>query len=706
MTVTDACTAAVHALLHPTSVAIVGARDRPGGWADRIRTNLLRFRFEGAVHAINPRHATLWGKPAFPDIAAFPEAPDHLVVLVPPEAAVATLSGAAALGVRSATVFSSGGPGSTFGDELAAIARDTALVISGPNCLGNISVLGKLVTTTEARIEEIVAGPVAVVGQSGGIVHSLNRVLTGRGYGVRYVVSSGDETCTTTADYLRYFGRDPELRVVVTFVESVRDWPAFLDACAALRAVGKHMIAIKVGQSAESRVAAASHTGALAGAYAAFEAAAATAGVVTVPSMDVAVEACEYLTRLPPPKGTGIGAITLSGGVRELLLDAAARHDARLPELGATTIDALGALVGGEVEVSNPQDVGYAGVSSVDTMVACAQALARDGAIDVVLVQEELLTHEVPSKMAALATFDTAFAGASRSVPVALFSMCSPAAVTPYGRETRERHGSLVFLQSVEKTLAAVTAIGRAEQVADRRADAAAERPDTAAAAARVRALLRAAPLTEVVAKAALAEYGFATPREGHAVDADDARRVAETLTAPYVVKVVSTTLTHKLDAGGVVLGVPTPDAVAACCTEMAARVPDVEGFLVVEQVAQRIEFVVGFARDPEVGPVVMVGAGGTGVEAYEDVAFVPLPCSRADARDAIARTRAGSRLLGPWRGRPGGDEEALVSAVCAMSWFAEDLADVVSSAEINPLVALPGRTGVLVLDALVLPAT
>ncbi|HZE32486.1 MAG TPA: CoA-binding protein, partial [Actinoallomurus sp.] len=284
----------VAALLRPRSVAIVGARDRSGTWPDRIRGNLRRFGYPGPVFAVNPRRATVWGEPCYPDLVSLPEPADHLVVLLPAPAAVEVLRGARRAGARSATVFSSGfGAEDGLLGQLRDIAAVDGLAISGPNCLGNISVPASLVTTTDSRLAELREGPVAVVGQSGGIVTSFNRVLVDRGVGTRYVVSSGNETCLTTADYLRFFARDDGVRVALAFVESIRDRDAFFAACAEMIAAGKHVVVLKAGQTPESRQAAASHTGALAGSFAAFAAVAEQLGIICITGMDLAVEACE-----------------------------------------------------------------------------------------------------------------------------------------------------------------------------------------------------------------------------------------------------------------------------------------------------------------------------------------------------------------------------------------------------------------------------
>ncbi|MFI6348413.1 acetate--CoA ligase family protein [Streptomyces sp. NPDC050560] len=695
----------VHALLHPRTVAIVGAGDRPGSWPQRIRGNLERFGYAGTVYPVNPRREQVWGAACYPDLAALPETPDHLVVLIPAAAALETVRLGARLGVRSATIFSSG-----FGDHaggpplsaLTAVADRSAMALSGPNCLGNISVPASMVTTTDSRLGEIMDGPVAVVGQSGGVVTALHRVLVGRGIGARYMVSSGNETCLTTADYLRYFATDDGVRVVAAFVESVRDLDAFLGACDALAARGKRLVALKVGRSEAGRTAARSHTGALAGSFDAFEAVTAAHGVISVGTIDQAVEACEFLSRVPAPTGGKVAVITVSGGVRELVLDGAAAAGVPLAAFSDATRRALTELVGPEMDVGNPLDSGFAGLSDAGVLVRCAETAAADPDVGLVLLQEELLGRPEPGKEATLARYDAAFPGGTvgGTVPVALFSMAS-LAVTGHGRALRRRLPHLAFLQSTDKALATVGAL-----LANGAAGPAAPAPATGRAARRdgALALLRDLPahLTEVEAKHLIRHYGFTTPEETHADTPARARAWAAGHRAPYVVKRVSRESTHKSDTGGVLLGLPDPDAVEAACRGLAEDGEPTEGFLVAEQAPPGVELVLGFVRDPEVGPVVMVGAGGISVELFGDVAFAPAPCTRDQALAALRRTRAAA-LLGPWRGRPGCDLDAVADAVCAMADLAADLGDIVESAEVNPLLVRAGAPGALALDAVVL---
>ena len=694
----------IGALLNPQNICIVGARDGDGGWADRIYGNLKRFGFGGQIYPVNPRRDQVWDEKAYPDMVSIPDQPDHALIVIPSRFAVDAVADAVASGARSATILSGGFSPEQLA-EIQAMVNGTGFALSGPNCLGNISVPAKLITTTDSRLAEIKDGPVAIVGQSGGVVTAMNRALVGRGIGVRHMVSSGNETCVTTAGYIRYFGGDDGIRVVVAFVESVRDHERFFEACTELANAGKYLVALKVGQTVASRDAAASHTGALAGSYAAFEAVAATRGVVTVGTIDLAVEACEYLSRVPMPSGGKVAVVTVSGGVRELVLDGAGRTGAELADFSVEARKGLSSLIGEDLEVSNPLDSGFAGLSDPNVLVSCVETVAADPEVGLILLQEELLGRPEPKKEKTLRLYDESFAGGvtrTRGIPVSLFSMASFGA-NEYGHQIRDGVPNLSFLQGTEKALGVASALLRTAGHVRRAAGYL--HPGTEGSPRREAALAMLAELpqdlTEVEAKRLLSLYGFSSPDEMHVSTAEEAEKWASTNTAPFVVKLVARGLTHKTEAGGVVVNLQDSAEVASACRAMGVSNPANDGYIVGRHVSGGVELILGFTNDPEVGPVVAVGLGGVSVELFGDVALVPAYCTAEQAFAAIESTNAGT-VLGNWRGRLPSDIDSVVRAVCSMAELAGDLVDVLESAEVNPLVALAATSGTFALDALV----
>ncbi len=338
----------VAALTAPRNAVLVGASDRPGSWSARVWQNLNRYQFPGPIHLINPRRSELWGRPCYPDFNSLPEAPDHLVVLVPAAGVIEALRSGAAAGARSATVFSAGfGEGfdaqaAALGRELAAVIAETGLGVSGPNCMGNVCARSRLVTLTEDRPLTVRSGPVALVGQSGGMMIFTNQALQERGIWPDYLITSGNEAGLTIADYVAFFADQSDLRVIIVYVEAISDLARFKAACRSARAAGKSIVAVKLGQSEAGRHAAMAHTGSLAGAMEAFDAVAGEIGVVRADTLDDAVEITELLVHTGAPKGRRLGAVTLSGAYRGLLLDwpsataSSSRHWRRQPASGST----------------------------------------------------------------------------------------------------------------------------------------------------------------------------------------------------------------------------------------------------------------------------------------------------------------------------------------------------------------------------------
>src|SRR5579862_1631684 len=358
----------VHAMLHPRNIVLVGATDKPGNYAERIWNNLIKYKFEGGLYPVNSRRETIWGVPCYKDFAGLPEKPDHVLVLVPARFAVQVIREAAAAGARSATIVTSGfselqdDESQRLAVELQEAIRQTGLAVTGPNCLGNLSAGENLFTNIDDRIVTMEAGPVAIAGQSGAIVMAIRQALEDRGVGVGYMVTTGNEAGLETTDLISYFAVDPQIRVIVVYLEGVRNTKAFRDACKAARAAGKPVIAIKLGASEGGRAAAMAHTGALAGSIESFDAISTREGVIRARGLDELIEMTECFVHASPPKGSRLAAVTLSGGKRGLLLDAFYSAGLNFAPLGPGATDKLGKMLGPGSIVGNPLDAGFAAV--------------------------------------------------------------------------------------------------------------------------------------------------------------------------------------------------------------------------------------------------------------------------------------------------------------------------------------------------------
>ena len=705
----------VDALLNPRNVVILGASDTPGNWSWRVWRNVNRYKFPGPVYPLNPRRDTVWETRCYRSFDELPEPPDHVVVVIPASFVPDALLDARRAGARSATVLTAG-----FGESsdpsaralsarLKAVIAESGLAVSGPNCFGNLHARSSLMTMPDDRMQRLVNGPVAIIGQSGGLSMSIKRSLEERGIDAGSVVTSGKQAGLASPDYIAYYAMNDDIRIVVSYLESVQNPEAFLAACRMARSAGKPVLVIKLGASAEGRAAALAHTGALAGSMEAFDAVAGAAGALRLRTVDEVTEAVEYFLHAPLPRGRRLGAITFSGALRGLLLDAAAAHGLGFAPLADTTRQRLAAVLGVGTIIGNPLDSGFTGLTNRESYVKCVEAMLDDPGIDLVLLQAEL--PRAPGMDRAEANMRAIEQIAARAKkPIVQFSMGSHG-LTDYGRALRAQLPHVPCLQEVDKTLRLVRAIS---DYAARAAQGPAspvvpphkgrERLEKVLADAAKRGSGKA--LDEVHSKQLLKAYGIAPPKEAVARSATQAVEIAKRIGFPVVAKGVSAALPHKSDAGVVKLGLDSAKAVRAAYDEIAdalARHGDGRGHvLVAEQVTDGVELVLGANRDPEVGPVILFGTGGIALELYRDVALAPPPLDEARALALIEATRAGQIVRG-YRGRPALDVKAAVAALIGLSRLMLDAAGRIQSIDINPF--LLRRRGGVALDALVVLA-
>ena len=705
----------VKALTEPRNAVLVGANDRPGSWAWRVLRNLKQYEFPRPLYLVNPRRTEIAGDRCYPDFKSLPEPPDHLVVLVPATGVPEVLRSGAAAGARSATVFSSGfgeaynSDAVPLGRELKEVIAETGLAVSGPNCMGNICAKTRLVTLSEDRPLLLREGPIALVGQSGGMMIFLNAALEERGMNAEYLITSGNEAGLGIPDYIAFFSDQPELKVIIVYIEAIADIEKFKAACRMARAAGKAIVAVKLGQSESGRDAAMAHTASLAGSIEAFDAVAADLGIVRADTLDDAVEMSELLVHTGAPGGRRLGAITLSGAFRGLLYDAAERNGLQFPKLADATLEKLNAILGVGSLVSNPIDGGFGVLSSDDNYKASIAALQADPNIDMILIQENL-PREPGSDRAEryIHTVEAIVAGGAPK-PIAIITPVSHSQ-SDYSRALRAQVPHVSFLLEVNKSLRAIASVARRDELEclARSSAKAASMPAETAAAARVRMLAKngAAALDEVESKALFRAYGIPTPAEIAVLSADDAVKAARQIGYPVVLKAVAAKLLHKSDAGAVALHLGDDDAVRAAYGRIAdnvrrAGIATLDAMLVCQQIGGGLELVLGLNRDPEMGLVVMAGSGGVLLELTKDVAFAAPPMTRDKARAMIERTHA-AQLMRGYRSSPALDTDAVIDALVALGRIAENLADVVQSIDINPFVALP--RGGFALDALVVP--
>jgi acetate---CoA ligase (ADP-forming) len=702
----------IHAMLHPRNIVLVGATDKPGNYAERIWNNLIKYKYEGGLFPVNAKRETIWGVPCYKDFASLPEKPDHVLVLVPARFAVQVIRDAAAAGARSATIVTSGfselqdEDSQRLAVELQEAVRETGLAVTGPNCLGNLSAGEKLFTNIDDRIVTMEAGPVAIAGQSGAIVMAIRQTLEDRGVGVGYMVTTGNETGLETPDLMAYFAADPSIRVIVVYLEGVRNTKVFREACKAARAAGKPVIALKLGASEGGRAAAMAHTGALAGSIETFDAISTREGVIRVRGLDELIETTECFVHADPPKGNRLAAVSLSGGKRGLLIDAFYSAGLNFAPLSTNATEQLAKMLGPGSIVGNPLDAGFAAVVDPSVYMNSIKIMIDDPDTDIVIIDAELpkAPHELRERNLRIVN---EMAGAA-SKPVVYISAMS-IGFTEFTKGLRKSLPNIAVMQGLDRAVGAIKSLIEYSSLRK-------EVPDIVSSSkASARAVLEkalknangAAALDEVASKKLLKAYGIPVSKEEIAQTAAEAVKIAKKIGFPVVAKVVSADILHKSDIGGVVLNLNSAAEVKKAFNDITARVkkikskPKLEGILIAQQVKADLELVVGASLDAEMGPVVLFGTGGVDIELMKDVALAGAPLDEAEAKQLIGKTKAGVKMKG-YRGKPALHEASAVKALVGLSNLMADAGNRIASIDVNPFL-INSKLGVAVDGLIVL---
>ena len=692
-------------LFHPRSVAVIGATDREGSVGRAVFENLASFA--GEVHAINPTHTTVLGRPCHASLTALGKPVDLAVIVTPAATVPAVIAEAAALGVRGAVIISAGfkeagAEGTALEEQILAVARPAGLRIVGPNCVGIMTPgteLNATFATTMAR-----PGRVAFLSQSGALCTAILDWSLHENVGFSAFVSVGSMLDVGWGDLIRYFAKDDSTESIVIYMESVGDAQSFV--CAAREvAERKPIVVIKVGRTAEAARAAASHTGSMTGSDAVLDAVLKRIGVMRVDTIEELFDVSEVLAKQPLPAGPALAIVTNAGGPGALATDAVVRHGGRVAELSAITLAALNASMPPHWSHSNPVDV--LGDADAARFKMALVAVAADPAVDGLLA---ILTPQAMTRPTEVAQ---GVVDVAQHFNKPLLASWMGAAAVEGGLDLLNAASVPTFAYPDEAARAFVHMWQRRQRLDTlRETNAAATTGCTqtlpAAATdifARVRADHRTL-LTENEAKDVLKACGIPVVETRIASTQLEAVRAAEALGYPVVVKLQSATITHKSDVGGVRLNLNDAASVAGAWHSIEHQVteqfgPEAFGGVSIQRMVRwkGTELILGASSDPQFGPVLLIGAGGVLVEALQDTALTLPPLNAALARRWVEETKI-ARVLHGVRGRPAADFARLDETLVSFSNFimaAPDVAEV----DINPL--LVSQEGVIALDARIL---
>jgi acyl-CoA synthetase (NDP forming) len=686
-------------MLNPRSIALVGASSDPAKAGGRALASMRANGFAGRLFPINPRAREIEGLRCYASVAEVGEAVDLAIISVPADQVVDAVVRCAAASVAGVVIYTAGfaeldAGGKALQDRLAAIARETGIRILGPNSLGLVSYGSKTIATFHGVFAEKLDAPsrLAVVSQSGAFLGLVAMTGHERQIGFSYLVATGNECDLQVADFIDHIADDPQTDVILCYLETCREGNPLKRALAKAQRQNKKIVCIKVGRTEAGARAAQSHTAAITGDDAVYDALFKQYGVYRAHSFEEYLDVGIAAATAPPLPNPRVCVVSISGGIGIMMADEGAGRGLVLEDLPDAVKARMQALIPFAAP-NNPLDVTGNALTNVELFSKAIFSVLesrRYGSIAVYYGGALVQPKQLAQQLAVWADLRAHFP----DVVCAVTGMLSVDASRRF-----QELGVLAYREPTDamRSLAALLRLST-----PRHGRELALRPAGAGLPGRP-----AAPGNEPECLAWLKAHGVPVPPHAVAATADDAVHSADSLGYPVVLKVVADGLVHKSDVGGVALGIVDAQGVRARFAEIMERMKGLcaphalRGCLVAPMAAEGVEVVVGVKRDPSFGPVVMFGLGGVFVEVLKDVTFRIAPFDRQEALRMIDEVR-GAALLRGARGRPPADIDALADVLSSLSIVAVRADAEVSGFEVNPLRVLPQGEGVVALDAVV----
>lgn len=681
-------------LLKPRSIAVIGASansTRIGG----IPIALLTKAGYQNIYPVNPKYEEIAGRPCYPDIAAVPDAVDLVLLAIGADDVIRHLEQCHAVGVPAAIVFAAGyaetnkPEGMARQAELTAFAKRTGMRIAGPNCMGNANFHDGIFTTFGTSFQPgDPAGSTALLTQSGNMCATIYRVARRAGVAFSHIINTGNEADVEFADYLDFLADDPDTTSVLCYIEELRDGAKFLKAAADFRRKGKLLAVYKVGATEKGAEAVRSHTAALAGNGAAYDAAFATAGVARAADLSGLAD-LGYLNEFGARiRGDGVAIMSVSGAAGAILADVLTLNGADVPSFPADIQAKLRAQIPDFGMVTNPVDLTGNLVNANDFLFEAVKLSLTPDEIDVVMVYLPgvFLEKAMDQLERAAAETDKAI------IAIDVFAM---------GDRERLRKAGIALFHDMDQASRAVAIYGAWAK------RSAVEGAAVAATASWPTLPLDRAALSEIEGKTALARFGVPVVSDTVVQTRKEAEQAAERIGYPLVLKIVSADIAHKTEYGLIRLKLQDRTAVGDAFEDVmtkAKALPGVriDGVTLEPMVPGGVELLVGVTRDPIFGPMLTVGLGGVFTELMGDVRHALLPVDEVQAQGMV-RGLKGFALLDGFRGSPKADVDAAARAIAAVSDAVLAAGPRLREVEINPLLVMPVGQGAVAIDALVL---
>ena len=683
---------------NPRGVALIGASSNPNKLSNAVLVNLLENGYQGAVYPINPGSKEILGLTCYADISDVPDPVDLGVIMLPAPMVLQNIEACGKRGLKAVTIISGGfkevgEDGADLEQECVKVARKYGMRLVGPNCVGTMDLYSRLNTTFIEGMPD--QGHIGFISQSGAVCGAVIDHIKGKGIGFSIFASMGNEADVNETDLIEYLSEDPNTRVIAAYVEAIQDGQRFIQVCRRVSRK-KPIVILKAGRSEAGERAVSSHTGSLAGSYAAYEAAYKQSGVIEAQSAQELFDIAMAFASQPLPKGKRAVIITNAGGPAALASDSISNNGIKLVDLQPETKAFLRERLNPAAQVSNPIDM--LGGATPEEYEMAIRAAVKDENIDIVL------PVNVPTSLVDTAALAKAFVEATRGSEKTVISCLMGDFSIPEARKILhsnkipmyvfpEQMGSVLgamlkYALWLEKDLEELTEIKEVDKIS----------------AGEMLSKSTTRFLGEAEIRPVLQSYGFPLIPGKTATSDLEAVQAAEELGYPVVMKIVSPQILHKSDAGGIKLNLKDSNSIKTAYAEImknaAAHNPEAElqGVLVESMAPKGHEMIVGMRRDPQFGPLVMFGMGGIYVELLTDISFRVAPLNRQDAREMIMETKAG-KLLSGLRGQEPADIDAVVECIIKLAQLSVDFPNI-SEVEINPLLVFEKDKGALALDA------
>lgn len=680
-------------------VAVLGASTNPKKLSYGIVKNLLSYGYEGKVYPVNPNADEILGLKVYPSITEVPDPVELAVVVLPVTMIMETMTAVGERGIKAAVVITGGfkelgAEGAKIEKDLKALTDSYGMRIVGPNCVGTMDMYSGLNSTFIKGMPD--AGPIAFVSQSGALGGGVVDLVLDSHIGFSHFASLGNQMDVNETDMIEYFGDDPNVKVIAVYTEGLTDGQRFIDVSRKVSRK-KPIVFLKAGKNEAGAKAVSSHTGSLAGSYAAYQAALKQAGVIEVQTLGELFTVAWTLGTQPLPKGKRVAMTTNAGGAAALAADSLDFYGFSLAQIDPKIQERLRTKLNPSAQVSNPVDM-LGSVSPEDYFWSLENLDADDG-VDV------LLPILVPQALVDTPGVAQSWIDLNKKSNKTMLTILTGKRSTLEAKQALNKAGVPVFTYP-DQVGPALKGLWDHKEFLDSKEfePVIVENVDKNKMAAAMKLVGDRKAIGEYESRIMLEAYNIPNVPGDLATNADEAVEIATQCGYPVVLKIVAEGLLHKSDAGGIKLNIQNEKDLRVAFDELIAHIAKVEpsarieGAMVEKMAAKGQEVIVGIRRDATFGPMMMFGMGGTMVELLKDVSFKIAPLSREDIYEMVQSTIAG-RLLKGFRGSKPGDIEAVVDVIAKLSQLSLDNPQI-AEIEVNPLIVYPEGEGVVSLDS------